>query len=166
MQEVELPIQSSSSASTAADDDQSGASRHGSFASKISHQVPTYVSWKLDQFNKGRDAFQITWTHLKGYAFPPFASIGRVLNKVQKEKAISLLITTAWQTQSWYPLLLQLTVRIALLLPKTQNLLLGPNREKHPLIEQGNLQLLAWAVSERLHAGVSEDTAALIRNAR
>ena len=28
-----------------------------------------------------------------------------------------------------------------------QNLLLGPNKEKHPLTELGNLQLLAWTVS-------------------
>ena len=30
---------------------------------------------------------------------------------------------------------------------KNQNLLLGPNRVKHPFIEQGNLDLLAWIVS-------------------
>ena len=58
-----------------------------------------------------------------------------------------LLITLAWQTQSCYLLLLQITVRIPLLLPKTQNLLIGPNREKDSLIEQGNLQLLVWTVS-------------------
>ena len=50
------------------------------FASRISHQVPTYISptymsWKLDPFSKGRDGFQITWIHLKGYAFPHFALI-------------------------------------------------------------------------------------------
>ena len=75
------------------------------FASGISHQVPTYMSWKLDPFNMGREAVQITWTHLKGYAFSPFALIRGALNKVQKEKATLLLITPAWQTQSWYPLL-------------------------------------------------------------
>ena len=97
----------------------------------------------MDPFSKGSDAFQITWAHLKGYAFRPFALIGLFLNKVQKEKATLLLITPSWQTQSWYPLVLQPKVRI----PKTQNLLLGPNSEKHPLIEQRNLQLQAWKVS-------------------
>ena len=86
---------------------------------------------------------------------------------MQKEKATLLLITPAWQTQSWYPLLLQLTVQMPFLLPKTQNLFLGPNRENHPLMEQGNLQVLAWKSQGRLHAeGVSEDSAALITNAR
>ena len=40
-----------------------------------------------------------------------------------------------------------MTVRIPLLLPKAQKLLLGPDRKNHPLIEQGNLQLLASKVS-------------------
>ena len=66
---------------------------------------------------------------------------------MQKEKANLLLITPAWPTQSWHPLQLQLTVQIPLLLPKKQNILLEANREKHPLIEQENLQLLAWTVS-------------------
>ena len=43
--------------------------------------------------------------------------------------------------------LLQLAVRIPLLLPKSPDLLLGPNKKKQPLIEQGNLQLLAWTIS-------------------
>ena len=66
---------------------------------------------------------------------------------MQKEKATLLLITPAWPTQSWHPLQLQLTVQIPLLLPKKQNILLEANRENHPLIEQKNLQLLAWTVS-------------------
>ena len=33
------------------------------FASRVSHQVPNYVSWKLDPYSKGKDAFQMCWTH-------------------------------------------------------------------------------------------------------
>ena len=57
------------------------------FASTISRQVPTCISWKLNPFSKGRDVLKITWTHLKIHGFPTFAAIGRVLNKVQKEKS-------------------------------------------------------------------------------
>ena len=56
--------------------------------------------------NNMQDAFQVIWTHLKGYASPPFTLKGRALNKVLKEKAILLLITPAWQT-----LLLSTTVK-------------------------------------------------------
>ena len=57
------------------------------FASKISHQVPTYISWKFDPFSKRRDAFQITWTHLKEYTFPPFALTGRAI-KCKRRKQL------------------------------------------------------------------------------
>ena len=117
------------------------------FASRVSHQVPAYVSWKLDPYSKGRDAFQMRWTHTKGYAFPPFSLIGRVLHKVLFDQATLILITPAWQTQSWYPQLLRLSIRNPLILPKVPDLLQGPNKEPHPLITKGSLQLLAWIVS-------------------
>ena len=117
------------------------------FASRVSHQLPTYMSWKLDPFSKGKDAFQSSWTHMRGYAFPPFSLVGRVLSKVQRDQATLILITPAWQTQAWYPRVLQMSVRKPLLLPQTQNLLTGPNREKHKLVKNGHLQLLAWTIS-------------------
>ena len=33
------------------------------FASRVSHQLPMYMSWKIDPFSQGRDAFQISWAH-------------------------------------------------------------------------------------------------------
>ena len=63
------------------------------FASRISHQLPTYISWKLDLHSHGRDAFQISWTNKKGYAFPPFCLIGRVLKKIQSDQAIVIVVT-------------------------------------------------------------------------
>ena len=117
------------------------------FTSRVSHQVPANVSWKLDPYSKGRDAFQMCWTHTKGYAFFSFFLIGRVLHKVLIDQATLILITPAWQTQSWYPQLLRLSTRNPLILPKVPDLLQGPNKELHPLITKGNLQLLAWIVS-------------------
>ena len=55
----------------------------GLFASRVSHQLSCYISWKLDPFSKGRDAFQRSWKYQKGYDFAPFSLIGRVLRKVQ-----------------------------------------------------------------------------------
>ena len=66
------------------------------YASRVSHQVATLMSWKLDPFSKSRDMFQISWTHLKGCAFTPFSLLGRVLSKVQSERACLILVTSAW----------------------------------------------------------------------
>ena len=81
----------------------------------------------------------------KAYAFPKFSLTGRVLHKILIDQAILILITPAWQTQSWYPQLLRLSILLILL--KVPDLLKGPNKELHPLITKGNLQLLAWIVS-------------------
>ena len=68
-------------------------------------------------------------------------------NRLSREQSANgesnFTFTPAWQTQSWYPLMLQLTLEVPLLLP----IILGLNGEKHSLIEKGNLQLLVWAVS-------------------
>ena len=87
------------------------------------------------------------WTHTKGYAFPPFSLIGRVLHKVLIDQATLILTTPVWQNQSWYHQLLRLSIRNPLILPKVPDLLQSQNKELHPLITNGNLQLLAWIVS-------------------
>ena len=68
------------------------------FASRISHQVPAYFSWKLDPYSKGRDVFQMCWTYTKGYAFPPSSLISRVLHKVLIDQVTLILLIPAWQT--------------------------------------------------------------------
>lgn len=35
-------------------------------------QLESYTSWFPDPFAQGLDAFQIPWSDLKGYSFPPF----------------------------------------------------------------------------------------------
>lgn len=117
------------------------------FASRLSHQVPRYMSWKMDPFGLGKDAFQIDWQFQEAYAFPPFCLIPRVLKKVLVEKATILLITPAWQTQAWYPSILQMSVQNPLSIPKTRNLLLDPDQKVHPLVKNQSLQLVAWNVS-------------------
>ena len=51
------------------------------FASRLSHQVPHYFSWKIDPYSISADAFQACWTHLKGYAFPPFSLISWITKR-------------------------------------------------------------------------------------
>ena len=117
------------------------------FASRVSKQLEKYLSWKTDPFSLGRDAFQTNWSQGLNYAFPPFNLIGRVLAKVQRERANLILITLAWQTQSWFPKLMEMAVAIPILLPSYENLLSNPKREIHPLLENRSLRLLAWKVS-------------------
>ena len=116
------------------------------FASRLNHKVHSYVSWHPDPRAVATDAFAISWSNQKCYAFPPFSLIPRVLSKIQRDKASVLLIAPVWPTQGWYPTLLQLLVEQPILLPRWNNLLVLPhNKQLHPL--RNKLLLAAWTVS-------------------
>jgi len=117
------------------------------FASRLSHQVSSYLSWKADPFSRGRDAFQHCWTHLEGYAFPSFCLIGT--SKSSIGSSYLLMITPAWQSQSWYPKLLQLSIQNPILLLQCKDLLTNPEGKQHPLAIDQKLQLVVWTVSRK-----------------
>ena len=56
------------------------------------------------------------------------------------------LITPTWHAQARYPVLLEMSCQHPILLPPMRNLLLSPNQQPHPLIQQGHLKLAAWMV--------------------
>ena len=106
------------------------------FTSKLSNQLPSYYSWKPGPNSLGREALQQKWYHKSLYAFPPIVLIHKVLKKVKEEKVPSLIIVTpTWQTQSWYPELLRLSVRNPIILPLKEDLLKGHENQQHPLIQ-------------------------------
>ncbi len=49
------------------------------FCYRLTHQLPKFASWKPDPVAPYTDAFSIDWSKIQGYAFPPFALIGRCL---------------------------------------------------------------------------------------
>ena len=74
--------------------------------------------------------------------------IHKVLKKVEEKKVPSLIIVTpTWQTQSWYPELLRLSVRNPIILPLKEDLLKCPQNQQHPLIQNQTMQLAVWLVS-------------------
>ena len=116
------------------------------FASRLNAKTVNYVSWHPKPDAMAVDAFTISWSNLKCYAFPPFSLIPQVLRKIQEDKALVLLIAPVWTTQSWFPLLLQLLIDRPMLLPKTDYLLVLPQSDAlHPL--KDNLILAAWMLS-------------------
>ena len=52
------------------------------FASRLTTQLPSFVSWRPDPEAMATDAFTIAWTGLKAYANPPWSLVGRVLAQV------------------------------------------------------------------------------------
>ncbi len=117
------------------------------FASLACHQLRKYISYKPDPEALAVDAFQQNWAHTFPYAFPPFNQIGRTLAKVRKQRSKMIIVTPTWQTQPYYPTLLQMAIQRPLLLPQDRDLLQDPAGNRHPLINQGKLRLAAWLVS-------------------
>ncbi|XP_070554658.1 uncharacterized protein [Ptychodera flava] len=117
------------------------------FASRINHQLEKYISWRPDPGAMATDALQISWGHMKGYAFPPFTLIARCLSKIRKEQSTIVMITPTWHTQPWFPLIMEMSIDFPILLPTFKGLLISPLQQVHPLLETGSLQLAAWRVS-------------------
>ena len=69
------------------------------FATRLNCQLQRYVSWRSDPFAIATNAFTLNWQDMEGYAFPPFALIGKCLQKVREERATLLLIAPTWSTQ-------------------------------------------------------------------
>ena len=113
------------------------------FASFQNTQLPKFFSWKPNPNALAVDALAQQWNSLLfPYAFPPFALIGRCLQKVLEEEVHRvLLIAPVWPAQHWYPLLLQMLVDYPVLLPSHEDLILNPHQQAHPLIQNGHLAL-------------------------
>jgi hypothetical protein len=88
---------------------------------------------------------------------PPFCLIRRCLAKVLKGKA-EIIITPAWQTQPYYPLL-ALSIDNPMLLPPTQDLLLSPQGQIHPPMKTHTLKSFR-RIKEA--GGVSKQTSELL----
>ena len=73
------------------------------FASRNNHHVDKYVSWGPDPNAFSINAFHLNWSQFNFcYMFPPFRLLNRVLQKVRKEKAKSIVVTPDWPAQPWY----------------------------------------------------------------
>ena len=77
--------------------------------------------------------------------------IPRVLRKVQKDQTNMIIVTSAWQSQSWYPILLKMTFKNPILLPNHPKALLIPEGKIHPLIQNSPLRLVACLVSGKIY---------------
>ena len=111
------------------------------FASRLTHQLPYYVSWRPDPRAFHSDAFSLNWRGLKGNAFPPFNLIPKFLDKIISDQAEVLLVAPVWQAQPWWPLPLQLLIQPPILLPVSPHLLTDPAEPQaiHPMFPRLHL---------------------------
>ena len=121
------------------------------FASRLCHELPRYMPWRQDPQSISTDALHQDWKNQFCYAFPPFYLICRLLRKVQKDQIKLIIVTPAWQSQSWYPTLLKMAIADPFLLLKHQQILLNPGAKIHPLVQKSTVRLVAWLVSRKTY---------------
>ena len=117
------------------------------FASRLNCQIHPFVSWNPEPGAWAIDAFSISWTDLKFYAFPPFSILGRVLAKVQQDGATGMLVTPLWSTQPWFPTLHEMVIEHPRMQTQGKDLLQlqGEQDVLHPL--RSKLSLLVTIIS-------------------
>lgn len=100
------------------------------FASRTNAKCKKYISWKKDPHSVAVDAFTISWQGYFFYAFPPFALILRILQKIQNDHCMGIVIVPDWPTQPWYPIFQSLLISDPLYLD-ANTYVIPVNRETH-----------------------------------
>ncbi|XP_056637712.1 uncharacterized protein LOC130445848 [Diorhabda sublineata] len=106
------------------------------FASYLNKKCKKFVSWHPDPESQNVDAFTLSWENIKGYIFPPFALLPKVLSKIEADRAECIVvfpIWKLWKSQPWFPKLESLMSSTLIRLHPSPNLLLSPFRKPHPL---------------------------------
>jgi len=70
------------------------------FASRLTHQMPRFFSWRPDPLAEAVDAFQQDWGPLRGFANLPWCLIGRVLTQAHLQQAQLVLVAPVWKGQA------------------------------------------------------------------
>ena len=88
-------------------------SSNGSFRDCVHHQLPLYVAPKVDPLTAGTDALSLDWNQWKNiYMFPRFNLMVKVLDKLRTFKGTAAIAAPLWPQSNWYPLVLELKLRL------------------------------------------------------
>ena len=85
------------------------------FATFENRQLPRFASVNPQPGAVWVDAMRHSWLHEMPWANPPFALLGRVIQKVRFERSTVILLAPLWPAQAWYPILLSLMVEIPMI---------------------------------------------------
>jgi hypothetical protein len=99
------------------------------FSNRKNKRTKRFITINNDKLAEGRDGLQYPWTGETVLAHPPIPLIGRVLQKILKEKTTVVLIAPWWPAQYWWPTLMEMK-EIALILGRSEEVLEMGNRMK------------------------------------
>ncbi len=120
------------------------------FATAENAQLPRFASWAPQPGATFVNAMTTTWSNETAWIYPPFSMTGAIHRKLMADQASATLIAPWWPAQSWFPLLLKLSVEPPVLLPPLNRILVLPLGAKNNLkreIKSAKWHLLAWKIS-------------------
>lgn len=117
------------------------------FAKRLNAQVKDYVSWKLDPMAVATDAFMKKMDGQASLCLPSILSNTEMSSQSRERRGELIIVTPSWQTQAFYPVLLNMTVRDPILLPPKDNLLLSQEGKTLPLKVNKTLKSVVWKIS-------------------
>ena len=103
------------------------------FASRLNHKVKRYYSFKPDPFSEGVDAFTIDWGKNFNYIFPPFALVGKILQKLEEDKGTAIIIMPYWTTQSWFSKMIHMLTDCPFSFNRTTHTMRHPQKQSSEL---------------------------------
>ena len=104
------------------------------FASRLNNQLERFASWLPDPDAELCDSMTFDWNSVKGYAFPPFSLIGKVLQKVESEQSEIVIVVPEWTGQFWFPKLLEMIIDYPLFFaPRGRGRLTNPDHREEPI---------------------------------
>ncbi|VDI66622.1 Hypothetical predicted protein [Mytilus galloprovincialis] len=114
-------------------------------ADKKSREFDDKLEWKLEKFV---------------YLFPPFSLLSRCIFKIREDGARGVVIAPFWQTQTWFPRLMQLLTDNPIVLPKNKKILNLPHdpQSVHPLHKKMKLIACPSVRSSFRERGFSKET--------
>ena len=87
------------------------------FASRDNAQLPRFATWRADEWATYIDGLSHLRAKENGYANPPFAIIGKVLQRLYLSSRSLTLVVPAWPSQLWWPMAMHMLVDVPMLLP-------------------------------------------------
>ena len=121
------------------------------FASRVSHQLPQYISWKIVPFSPGKDTFQISWAHKFVYSFPPFCTYRKGSSESKSGSASNTHNNPSMARPTMLSRAFKNVYEKSTTFTTTQRSTERYCRKLNTLVMQNSLRLVAWTISGRTY---------------
>ena len=94
------------------------------FANRTNAQIAKYVSYAPDPDAYFVDAFNLDWSKLNFYAFPPFNLVLKVLRKIREDNATGIVVYPNWPAQPFFSMANKMLIGTPVVFTPRRNLLI------------------------------------------